>query len=850
LALVAASVVGLSLVLVACSKTVTHEPGASYPDMVTYDGGPPPVVQEGGATYQTIQQTAPGSPNAYAGTWHGKITSGNATNEQAAGILNADVPYGYEGYYGAAFYFPTGSLRPGSNPPTQSGDDYLLRWDNATTHPTGTNFGGIRLSADNRVELVKEKGGAVTTIGEKFSIREGCWNHIAVKQKIATDAVNAKNEVYLNGERIISASGVPNIDDQRVVDDVKFGYMTADSRQGTGLTYYIDNAAVGSTLSLPSPSQSNLCKPLPNVLFIVTDDQRAGSEDLVQPKTLKWFKNGASGIAGGTKFPKAYVSQPVCCPARSSIFTGQYPHNHGVTANGLAHPDDSLDPPEEDIPGLNQEHTVQRYLDDAGYTNAVYGKFLMEYQWWQPNKKDAYGQFVHDAGPSPATIKHFDDYGIFEGGYTNPGVRQPTSPGMPDYNGRIGSIPPDGQAPLPTYSTYYVREKGKRFLTKQAASEPGRPWFLYLAPSAPHETCISPDKLPDGTYDLATGQPRSGPNAWLNMTDGSVHAGDTFPGLALPANIFEDDVSDKPLHVRAGDDTGWGFRDKNCGGGQRRIFEKQVSPSTRYPGLREQQLRTLRDVDDLVEDIFQQMRSLGDEENTLAAYLSDNGYFWRDQSPSLEPGATLPSECARDDKPGEAGWLTGAWVVGDPRDPPLGTNAHNCGQSGKGLPYRGVTRIPFYIRWPSGGGLMPPTATDSGALASNIDLAPTAVDAAGETHRVPTSDPVGDRAPMDGRSLLTTGTALNRTKLLTEWPGETRKWVHVASLENGGYEYIAWYDPTTSALQWEEYYQLSDLGQATSLYDGSSGGSGEPAPPAGLSDIRTCVGTAGPKPCP
>jgi len=103
---------------------------------------------------------------------------------------------------------------------------------------------------------------------------------------------------------------------------------------------------------------------------------------------------------------------------------------------------------------------------------------------------------------------------------------------------------------------------------------------------------------------------------------------------------------------------------------------------------------------------------------------------------------------------------------------------------------------------------------------------------------------------MDGKSLLTTGTGLNRSMLLSEFFGTAHEWAQVISLENGGYEYIAWYDPVTSALDWEEYYDLSDLGQRTSHYDRTSGGAGEPAPPSGLSTIRSCVGTTGPVGCP
>src|SRR5687768_13102208 len=67
----------------------------------------------------------------------------------------------------------------------------------------------------------------------------------------------------------------------------------------------------------------------PNVLIIVTDDQRASAGSLaVMPKTMEWLRDG------GTYYPEGVVTTPLCCPARASIMTGQYVQNHGVA--GLA----------------------------------------------------------------------------------------------------------------------------------------------------------------------------------------------------------------------------------------------------------------------------------------------------------------------------------------------------------------------------------------------------------------------------------------------------------------------------------------------------------------------------------
>jgi arylsulfatase A-like enzyme len=42
----------------------------------------------------------------------------------------------------------------------------------------------------------------------------------------------------------------------------------------------------------------------------------------------------------GTVFERAYVTQPVCTPSRSSILTGLYPHTNGCTANNVPLPEE------------------------------------------------------------------------------------------------------------------------------------------------------------------------------------------------------------------------------------------------------------------------------------------------------------------------------------------------------------------------------------------------------------------------------------------------------------------------------------------------------------------------------
>lgn len=72
----------------------------------------------------------------------------------------------------------------------------------------------------------------------------------------------------------------------------------------------------------------------PNLVFILTDEQRYdtsihyGNEKIITPNLNQL---GYESVV----FERAYVTQPVCSPNRSSIMTGLFPHQTGVTMNKI-----------------------------------------------------------------------------------------------------------------------------------------------------------------------------------------------------------------------------------------------------------------------------------------------------------------------------------------------------------------------------------------------------------------------------------------------------------------------------------------------------------------------------------
>lgn len=189
----------------------------------------------------------------------------------------------------------------------------------------------------------------------------------------------------------------------------------------------------GCSRSDPGPAQEAPELPSrPNVLVIVTDDQRAtGTMRQAMPDTLSYFAEG------GTRFTQAFATTPLCCPSRASIFSGRYAHRHGVKNNDLA-------------ASLDQDATLQAYLQAAGYRTAIAGKYLNRW----PRSQDP---------------PYFDDWAIMLQGYYFDALFN-----VGGTNRRVEG-----------YTNDYVRKSSVRFLNG-FESQDDQPWFLYVGATPAH----------------------------------------------------------------------------------------------------------------------------------------------------------------------------------------------------------------------------------------------------------------------------------------------------------------------------------------------------------------------------
>ena len=335
----------------------------------------------------------------------------------------------------------------------------------------------------------------------------------------------------------------------------------------------------------------------PNILLIITDDQEKTSMRAM-PQTLKLFKRQ------GVNFNHGYVTTPLCCPARATMYSGLYAHNHGIITNN---------PTRQFGRTYLWQNTFPAELQRAGYYTGQFGKYLNNW-----NK--------HDEGDAGFDV--FRD----------------------DYNGTEHDRKERSKADMLT------ARRGARFV-KDRESADDQPWMMTLSMRSPHTPLVAEKKYEDARV----------------------------PTFKPPISFNETDLSDKPKYLRHK------RHDKTLGYITKR-FQKYE--------------QTLLAADDGVAKVFRTLKSTGEDRNTLAVYVSDNGFLF---------------------------------------------GAH--GVLGKVFPYQEATNVPMYLRWPAEIGKK--GRLDS-RLVANVDFAPTFYDVAG----------VDPGYQVDGKSLFDPGN--DRDFMLTE----------------------------------------------------------------------------------
>jgi N-acetylglucosamine-6-sulfatase len=201
--------------------------------------------------------------------------------------------------------------------------------------------------------------------------------------------------------------------------------------------------------------------------------------------------------AAGTTFERSFVSNPLCCPSRATLFTGQYTHNHGVIGNR---------PPEGGYGRFDTSEWLPVWLQRAGYHTVHIGKFMNRYGQDSPPTEVPPGWDEWYASVDPSTYS-FTEYQLNENGVVSWGEQ---------------------------YSTDEYSDRAVEAVERLAPST--EPFFLSVAYLAPH-----------------FGRPREtdDPPGFGTPMPAARHR-DAFAAepLSTTPAFNEADVSDKPSFVR------------------------------------------------------------------------------------------------------------------------------------------------------------------------------------------------------------------------------------------------------------------------------------------------------------
>jgi arylsulfatase A-like enzyme len=280
--------------------------------------------------------------------------------------------------------------------------------------------------------------------------------------------------------------------------------------------------------------------PRPNVIVIVTDDQSADSLPHV-PAVMPFLQQRILDPGDHwVIFPNGYVNTPLCCPSRATMLSGRYAHHSGVQDN-------------EDGRLFDESATLATWLDDAGYHTGLVGKYLNLYPFdrgpYVPQGWDRW--WGKQQGTADSLYREFT---LIEQG-------QPVH-----YGSEVGD-----------YSTDVFTAKALEFLRTVPA---GQPFFLWLAPTAPHPPWVSAER----------------------------HVG-RYADLVVPTTpaVGEADVSDKPAWVRG-------------------LPEVDAEGLADFRSKRRSSYETLLALDEGIASILQELRTSGELDETVIIFVSDNGF--------------------------------------------------------------------------------------------------------------------------------------------------------------------------------------------------------------------------------
>ena len=302
--------------------------------------------------------------------------------------------------------------------------------------------------------------------------------------------------------------------------------------RGMNRRTFLRTAAAGAASLALGPALARRDRR-PNVVFILTDDQRWDGMSCGGHPFLK--TPNMDRIAGeGVRFANMFVTTSLCSPCRASYLSGLYAHTHKVINNFTDYP--------VNLPSYH------RRLRDAGYETAYIGKWHMGEQ--SDEQRPGFDYWASHKGQG----KYFDNT------FNINGTRES----------------------LKGYYTHRVTELAVDWLRRPR----GRPFLLILGHKAQHCPFEPEPKYAHAFDDVKIEKPPT----WNDTGEG------------------------KPEWVRQRVPTWHGI-------------DGPLFGAKTYDNFIRTYLGTLLSVDDSVGEVYEALKAMGELDNTLLLYGSDNGFM-------------------------------------------------------------------------------------------------------------------------------------------------------------------------------------------------------------------------------
>ena len=179
------------------------------------------------------------------------------------------------------------------------------------------------------------------------------------------------------------------------------------------------------------------------------------------------------------EFKNNYINTSLCCPARASFLTGEYNNHNGVTNNKQGFVlDDTL--------------TVNNWLHGAGYKTGLIGKYLNLYPFGRT-------QLIGGVA-KPYVPPNWDRWLAFQSDENAPGDNRYYNYTLIDQDHNVVSRSCPDAPPLARddpnncYSTDVLATAAVDFVNTSSSG----PFFLYFAPSGPHNSALQSCTVANG----------------------------------------------------------------------------------------------------------------------------------------------------------------------------------------------------------------------------------------------------------------------------------------------------------------------------------------------------------------